>query len=175
MKGALFMPYIVQPGDTLYSISRKFNVTIEAILAANNIPNPNLIYPGQLLEIPEEHIPPEKGFYYIVQPGDSLYKIAQRFNVSLRELIRVNQISAPYTIYPGQRIFVPGVEAPKPPPGGQVYIVKEGDTLYSIAEKFNVPLDAIIRLNNIPRPDLIYPGQRLLIPAITTNSQEESL
>jgi LysM repeat protein len=167
------MTYIVQPGDTLYKIARKFNTTVEAILAANNIPNPNLIYPGQLLEIPEEPVPPEKGFYYIVQPGDTLYRIAQRYNVSLTELIRVNQIPPPYIIYPGQRIFIPGVEPPKPPPGGKVYIVRPGDTLYSIAEKFNVPLDALIRLNNIPRPDLIYPGQRLLIPAPTSNTQEE--
>jgi LysM repeat protein len=169
------MPYIVQPGDTLYTIARKFNTTVEAILAANDIPNPNLIYPGQLLEIPEGPAPPEKGFYYIVQPGDTLYKIAQRYNTPLIELIRVNQISPPYIIYPGQRIFIPGVEPPKPPPGGKVYIVQPGDTLYSIAERFNVPLDAIIRLNNIPRPDLIYPGQRLIIPAVTTSSEEEPL
>lgn len=167
------MTYIVQPGDTLYKIARKFNTTVQAILAVNNIPNPNLIYPGQLLEIPEEPVPPEKGFYYIVQPGDTLYRIAQTYNVSLTELIRVNQIPPPYTIYPGQRIFIPGVEPPKPPPGGRVYIVQPGDTLYSIAEKFNVPLDALIRLNNIPRPDLIYPGQRLLIPAPTNNAQQE--
>ncbi|MBM7581883.1 LysM repeat protein [Caldicoprobacter guelmensis] len=167
------MTYIVQPGDTLYKIARKFNTTVEAILAANNIPNPNRIYPGQLIEIPEEPAPPTKGFYYIVQPGDTLYKIAQRYNIPLAELIRANQIPPPYIIYPGQRIFIPGVEPPKPPPGGKVYIVQPGDTLYSIAEKFNVPLDALIRLNNIPRPDLIYPGQRLLIPAPTSNIQEE--
>lgn len=72
---------------------------------------------------------------YIVQPGDSLYEIAMRYDISLRELIQVNGITAPYIIYPGQSIIIPGV-----------------------------PIDAIIKLNNIPRPDLIYPGQRLLIP-----------
>jgi LysM repeat protein len=167
------MPYIVQPGDTLYTIAQKFNTTVEALLAANRLSSSFLIYPGQLLEIPKECENRQLGFYYIVQPGDSLYRIAQRFNVPLSELIRVNQIPPPYTIFPGQRIFVPGVEAPKPPPGGQVYIVQPGDTLFSIAEKFNVPLDSIIRLNNIPRPDLIYPGQRLILPALPASSQEE--
>ncbi|NLO82201.1 MAG: LysM peptidoglycan-binding domain-containing protein [Clostridiales bacterium] len=167
------MPYIVQPGDTLYTIAQKLNTTVEILLAANNLPNSYFIYPGQLLEIPERYETEQLGFYYIVQPGDSLYRIAQRFNVPLNELIRVNQIPPPYIIYPGQKIFVPGVEPPKPPPGGQVYIVQPGDTLYSIAEKFNLPLDSIIRLNNIPRPDLIYPGQRLILPALPSSFQEE--
>lgn len=167
------MIYIAQPGDTLYKIAQKFNTTVESILAANKIANPTLIYPGQLLEIPQGTTPSEKGFYYIVQPGDTLYRIAQRYNIPLTELIRVNRIPPPYIIYPGQRIFIPGAEPPKPPPGGRTYIVQPGDTLYTIAERFNVPLDALIRLNNIPRPDLIYPGQRLLIPAPSNNTQEE--
>jgi len=156
--------YIVQPGDTLYSIARRFNVSIEAILEVNDIANPNFIYPGQILQIPNGGEEGPEGFYYTVQPGDTLYSIARRFNADLRTLIRYNQIAPPYTIYPGQQIFVPGVEAPEPPAGGRVYIVQEGDTLYSIAQRFNVGIDEIIRLNNIPRPDLIYVGQRLLIP-----------
>lgn len=163
------MSYVVQPGDTLYSIAKRFNTTVEAIMAANNIQNPSLIYPGQLIIIPgaSDGTPPT-GFYYIVQPGDSLYKIAQKYNVPLRDLIAANAIQPPYTIYPGQRILIPKAQPPSPPPGGQVYIVKEGDTLYSITKKFDVPIDSIIKLNNIPRPDLIYPGQRLLIPTKST-------
>lgn len=158
------MTYIVQPGDTLYTIARKFNTSIEAILEINTLTDPNFIYPGQILQIPNEGEEGPEGFYYTVQPGDTLYSIARRFNADLRTLIRYNQIPAPYVIYPGQQIFVPGVEAPEPPAGGRIYIVQEGDTLYSIAERFNVGIDQIIRLNDIPRPDLIYVGQRLLIP-----------
>jgi LysM repeat protein len=127
------MTYIVQPGDTLYSIARRFNTTIEAILAINDIANPNFIYPGQILQIPNGVDEGPEGFYYTVQPGDTLYKIARRYNADLRTLIRYNQIPAPYVIYPGQQIFVPGVEPPEPPAGGRIYIVQEGDTLYSIA------------------------------------------
>lgn len=129
------MTYIVQPGDSLYLIAMRFNTTVEAIAAANSITNPSLIYPGQILTVPVPNEPPMEGFEYIVQPGDSLYEIAMRYDISLRELIQVNGITAPYIIYPGQSIIIPGV-----------------------------PIDAIIKLNNIPRPDLIYPGQRLLIP-----------
>ena len=107
------MPYIVQPGDTLYTIAQKFNTTVEALLAANRLSSSFLIYPGQLLEIPKECENGQLGFYYIVQPGDSLYRIAQRFNVPLSELIRVNQIPPPYTIFLTENLCS-SVEAPKP-------------------------------------------------------------
>ena len=86
----------------------------------------------------------QSGFYYIVLPGDSLYKISQKFNVPLKELIAANNISAPYIIYPGQKIFVPRTTPPQPPPGGKVYIVKKGETLSSIAKSFNVSVDSIV-------------------------------
>lgn len=111
------------------------------------------------------YINPQNGFYYIVLPGDSLYKISQKFGISLEELIIVNNITAPYVIYPGQKIFVPRGSPPKPPSGGKIYIVKKGDTLFNIAKMFNVSVENIIKLNNLTNPDLIYPGQRLLIPA----------
>src|SRR5665647_1480090 len=157
LERSVIMTYIVQPGDSLYLIAMRFNTTVEAIAAANSITNPSLIYPGQILTVPVPNEPPMEGFEYIVQPGDSLYEIAMRYDISLRELIQVNGITAPYIIYPGQSIIIPGVPAPPPPEGGKIYIVKAGDTLYSIAEQFGVPIDAIIKLNNIPRPDLIYP------------------
>ncbi len=113
----------------------------------------------------------QSGFYYIVLPGDSLYKISQKFNVPLKELIAANNISAPYIIYPGQKIFVPRTTPPQPPPGGKVYIVKKGDTLSSIAKSFNVSVDSIVKLNNLSNPDLIYPGQRLLIPSPSSSKQ----
>lgn len=106
----------------------------------------------------------QPGFYYIVLPGDSLYKISQKFDVPLRELIRVNNIAAPYVIYPGQKILIPKTTPPTPPAGTDIYIVKNGDTLFKIAQSFNVSVDSIVKLNNLPDPDLIYPGQRLLIP-----------
>lgn len=107
----------------------------------------------------------QSGFYYVVLPGDSLYKISQKFDVPLRELIRVNNIAAPYIIYPGQKILIPKSTPPKPPAGTTVYIVKKGDTLFTIAKSFNVSVESIVKLNNLPNPELIYPGQRLLIPS----------
>ncbi|HZJ83141.1 MAG TPA: LysM peptidoglycan-binding domain-containing protein [Clostridia bacterium] len=155
------MRYIVQPGDTLYSIARKHNTTVDAIVAANPGINPNLIFPGQIVMIPSSTNPPQ-GTEYVVQPGDTLYGIAARHNVDLQELIHVNGIQPPYIIHPGQKIIIPGV--PTPPGENQVYVVKPGDTLYSIAKKFNVSLEEMIRINNLSNPDQISPGQKLLIP-----------
>ncbi|MFZ5944947.1 MAG: SafA/ExsA family spore coat assembly protein [Bacillota bacterium] len=100
--------YIVQPGDTLYTISRRFHISLQALIMANpQITNPNLIFPGQVICIPVQVSCPG-GFPYIVQPGDSLYYIAIRFNVSLQTLIAANpQIVNPNLIYPGQVICIP--------------------------------------------------------------------
>lgn len=156
------MIYIVKPGDTLYSIAYRFETTVDSIVNVNNISNPNMIYPGQAITLPEDVV----GFNYIVQPSDSVYSIANRFGVSVNSIIRANNLKPPFVIFPGQNLFIPGVQAPAPPAGGKIYIVKEGDTLYSIADDFGVGIDEIIKLNNIPRPDLIFPGQRLLIPPV---------
>ncbi|MGB9809895.1 MAG: LysM peptidoglycan-binding domain-containing protein, partial [Caldanaerobacter sp.] len=103
------IPYVVQPGDTIFSIARKFNTSVEAIITRNGIINPSLIYPGQRLIIPV------KGDYYTVQPGDTVYLIAQRFNVPYETIIYVNNLNYPYNIYPGQKLFIPGITASYPP------------------------------------------------------------
>ena len=156
------MIYIVQPGDTLYSIAMRYNTTVDAIVRQNQISDPGMIYPGMMLQIPLS-CPPTDGFTYIVQSGDTLSAIAAQYGVTVYDLVCYNELVPTYLIYPGQPLFVPG-QPPSPPPGGSVYIVKEGDTLYSIADQFGVSVGAIIELNNIPRPDMIYAGQRLIIP-----------
>lgn len=157
------MRYIVQPGDTLYSIAMKHNTTLDAIIAANPGINPSMIFPGQIVIIPNSTTPPQ-GSEYIVKSGDTLYGIAARHNVDLHQLIAINGIKPPYIIYPGQKIIIPGVAKPPQPGEGQVYVVKTGDTLYSIAKKFNVSLEDLIRINNLSNPDQISPGQKLRIP-----------
>jgi len=100
--------YTVQPGDTLWGIARQFHTTVFALVMANDIQNPNLIYPSQILRIPEsgggepafEHI-------YRIQPGDTLWGIARQFHTTVSVLTKVNGIQNPNLIYPGQTIRVP--------------------------------------------------------------------
>jgi LysM repeat protein len=156
------MIYVVQPGDTLYSIAARFNTTVDAIARLNQISDPNRIYPGMLLQIPLS-CPPTEGFTHIVQQGETLATIAAQYSVTVYDLVCYNEIVPTYLIFPGQSLFVPG-QPPSPPAGGQIYIVREGDTLNAIAQRFGVSVASLIELNNIPRPDLIFPGQRLIIP-----------
>ena len=96
-----------------------------------------------------------------VQRGDSLYKISRRYNVRLRALIDANNLSPPYTIFPGQKLSMPAT-------GG--HIVVRGDTIYQIAQRYGVEPGAIVRLNKISPPYRLEVGQRLVLPGATSAS-----
>ena len=151
--------YTVQPGDTLWLIASRLGTTVDAIARANNIANPNLITVGQVLNIPE--VTPPAGQVYTVRPGDTIWLIATRFGVTPQAIISANQLTRPDLIHPGQQLVIP---VPPVPPGGQVYIVQPGDSVWGIARRFGVTPQAIISANQLASPNLIYPGQRLVIP-----------
>lgn len=155
------MEYIVQAGDTLWSIARRFGITLEQLLAANpEITDPNRIFPGQRISVPVDTTPPDT---YIVQSGDTMYAIAQRFGVTLDQLLAVNpQIVDANTIFPGQRINIP---TGLPPPGTSIYVVQHGDTLFGIAQRFGTTISVLLSMNpGIANPNLIFPGQRIVVP-----------
>ncbi|MDI3281639.1 MAG: LysM peptidoglycan-binding domain-containing protein, partial [Bacillota bacterium] len=116
--GALPVPphrYIVQRGDTLFLIARRFGVSLEALIAANpQLPDPNRIFPGQVLIIPRPGEPPRPpaappGFVvYVVRRGDTMWSIARRFGLELQAVIDANpQVEDPNRIFPGQMLFLP--------------------------------------------------------------------
>lgn len=94
--------YTVKRGDTLYRISNKYGVSISDIVNLNNIKNPNLIYPGQVLKIVASSNLQGNSMYYRVRRGDNLYRIARRYRTSVRNLARFNNIQNPNLIYAGQ-------------------------------------------------------------------------
>ncbi len=165
--------YTVQPGDTMFLIARRFNVSLDALIAANpQIPDPSQIVPGQIVCVPTVPVPdgcPPNTFAYTVQPGDTMFLIARRFNVSLDALIAANpQIPDPSLIFPGQTVCVPTVPVPDGcPPNTFAYIVQPGDTMFLIARRFGISLDALINANpQIPNPNQIIPGQKLCVPIL---------
>jgi len=161
--------YIVKRGDTLYSIARKFNTTPLAIISANNLSG-SAISIGQELIIPEaeeEPTIPEQpstspSQTYTVLAGDSLYKIANRFNTTVNEIKQLNNLSTD-NLSIGQVLLIPTTN------NYQTYTVVSGDSLYKIASRFNTTVNEIKQLNNLSTNSLSI-GQVLLIP--TTNNYQ---
>jgi len=163
--------YVVRPGDTLYSIARRFGVSVEAIMAANNLPNPNSIYAGQQLTIPCPGAPvptPTPGTpwpqptVYVVQPGDTLYSIARRFGTTVQAIAQANHIINPNRIYVGQRLMIHGTPGPQPCTG--IHIVRRGETLTSIARRYGTTVWTLAQMNHLSNPNVLYAGQRLRVP-----------
>ncbi|MCF6525088.1 LysM domain-containing protein [Streptomyces sp. JJ36] len=97
--------------------------------------------------------------YYTVQEGDNLTVIARRYGTTVEQLVKWNNIPDPDLIHPGQRLIVAKAEAPQ----DTYYTVQEGDNLTVIARRFGTTVEQLVKWNNIANPDLIHPGQRLLV------------
>lgn len=93
--------YTVRPGDTLWAIARRYGTTVSAIAAENDIPNPSLIYPGQVFRIPVGDT------LYTIRPGDTLWSLARRFGTTVEALASLNRIQNPNLIYAGRTLIIP--------------------------------------------------------------------
>ncbi len=168
--------YIVKKGDTLYSIARANNISVDTLIKDNALTNNNLKI-GQSLKIriPTEEINVIEECYgpdytppvdttpivttYTVVKGDSLYQIAKRFNTTASAIMNLNNL--PNTnLSIGQKLKIPQSTQTNQP--AQTYTVKSGDNLYSIARRFNTTVDAIKRKNNLTSNNLSI-GQKLII------------
>ena len=103
-------------------------------------------------------------FWYTIQPGDTLYTLAQRCNTTAAVIARLNGIIDPENLQVGRRLRLPCAprpQPPTPPTHNNLYAVKAGDTLYSIAKANNTTVEALVQLNRLTNPNLIFPGDRL--------------
>jgi LysM repeat protein len=165
----VFVQYKVQPGDSLYTIAAKFEITIGDIKQHNKLENPNNLRVGQELQIVQfEPITPqdeEEGYYHVVKAGETLFKIAQRYSVPLNELAKANNISNPGALRTGQRLLIPDAAAPESSDEGKrVHIVQPGETISEIAIQYGVTPNAIVKANSLSNPSHIVSGQKLIIP-----------
>ena len=152
--------YTVQRGDTLYSIARKYNTTVSALQELNNLSSPNLSI-GQILQIPQREIIDEVNTYTIKE-GDSLYTVANRYNVNVQDLIEYNNLPS-ISVPVGTVIKIPGVGDINNE--NLIYTVKPNDTLYRIANTYNISVNDLIKANNLTNTILTI-GQELIIPKV---------
>lgn len=154
--------YTVRPGDTLYSIAERFGSSVQLIEQTNAlyppITDPGLIYPGQVLTIPEPGFGQRERISYIIHPGDSLYTIGLRFSATPDLLVGLNpQIMNANMIFADVPLEVPAF----------IYVVEQGQSLYKIATELGVSMNEIIQANaNRPgfSAELLYQGYELIIP-----------
>ena len=176
--------YVVKNGDNLWNIARKYGITVDELKAANNLSsnvlsigqhlytiantygvtvdelkelnnlNNNLLFIGQVLKIPE--VAKENELIYIVEKGDSLWSIAKKYNTTVNELKRYNNLTS-NMLSIGQRLLIPKTE------NYQTYVVKSGDNLWNIARTYGIAVDDLKKANNLNSDNLSI-GQTLIIP-----------
>ena len=141
--------YTVKAGDTLWSIARRFNTTVEDLMKYNNLSS-DVITVGTVLTIPTttDSSTNLNSSMYVVKAGDTLWNIAKRYNTTVEILMMMNNLNTDL-ITIGKRLMVPNKN---------VYVVKAGDTLWNIAKRNNTTVENLMMLNNL-NTDLIKPGQ----------------
>ena len=160
--------YTVKSGDTLWSIARRFGLTVNQIKEVNNLKD-NFLSIGDLLYIPSNETKTVTKDIYTVKKGDTLYSIAKKYNLSVDELKSLNNLTND-TLKIGQKLCV-SEELPKTE---TEYTVVKGDTLYNVANKFKVSVDNIKVINNLNN-NIISIGQILKIPNSINNQDNGKL
>ena len=155
--------YTVKSGDSLWSISKKFGITVDELKSANNLSS-NLLSVGQNLIIPGKEAQ-ATGDEYVVKKGDTLYSIARKYNTSVDNLKSINNITTD-SLAIGQIIKLPSTSST----ASDTYIVKKGDSLYSIARTYNTSVDKLKEINNLTSNALAI-GQVLKLPS--SNASEK--
>ncbi len=154
----------VKPGDTLSKISKDHKVSIKEIMRLNGLINSDQIKAGRKLQLKEEDTYPS---IHKVSNGETIGKISRLYKVNKDDLIKINNLSHPDFLYPGQPLKIPSK-------GYTIHTVSTGDNIGTLSRLYKVKKNQIIASNNLTRPDFLYPGQKLKIPR-ESNHQKPGL
>lgn len=155
--------YIVKKGDSLWSISNKYGLSVDELKDLNNLSSNNLSV-GQKLLIKDTSSSDDLGIYYTVKAGDTLYGIANEYGLSVDELKSMNGLSN-NNLSVGQKLLVSGTGEVVVGNDYDTYVVKSGDNLYAIARKYGISVDKLKDINNLSS-NLLSVGQKLLVPKL---------
>ena len=148
--------YIVKSGDTLYSIAKKYGLTVDELKKMNNLSS-NTLSINQKLLVGNDMSTDDNYDVYDIKSGDTLWGIASKYNTSVDKIKDINNLNS-NNLSIGQKLLVPGNNL-----GTKKYIVKSGDTLYKIAQNNGTTVTELINLNNLKTTNLSI-GQVLYIP-----------
>lgn len=155
--------YIVKKGDSLWSISNKYGLSVDELKDLNNLSSNNLSV-GQKLLIKDTSSSDDLGIYYTVKAGDTLYGIANEYGLSVDELKSMNGLSN-NNLSVGQKLLVSGTGEVVVGNDYDTYVVKSGDNLYAIARKYGISVNKLKDINNLSS-NLLSVGQKLLVPKL---------
>lgn len=153
--------YIVQAGDSLWSISKKYGISVDKLKDINNLSS-NLLNTGQKLLVKDTSSSDDIGVYYTVKSGDTLYGIASSYDLTVDELKSMNNLKT-NNISVGQKLLISGTGEQIDGNEYDTYIVKSGDNLYAIARRYGISVDKLKEINNLSS-NLLSVGQKLLVP-----------
>jgi len=160
----LAQTYYVQSGDSLYSIAARYGTTIAALQKSNTLTS-NTIYPGQALQIFATTASSSSG--YTVQAGDTLYLIARRYGTTVAALKSANNLSGDCLLI-GRILRIPVSGSTT-----ATHLVISGESLYLIAQKYGITVDALKEANQLSQDEILV-GQELTIPQATKDSSSSS-
>lgn len=168
--------YVVDPGDTLFSIATRYGTTVDVLVRLNRLASGDQISVGQSLQVPTSggstgggggttSDQPATSGMHTVQSGETLFSIAQRYGLTTRDLMAANGITDPDRINVGQKLSIPGGGGGGTQSSGTEYhIVQSGETMLTIAVSYGISVQELASANGISDPDLISVGQTLIIP-----------
>ena len=173
----------VQPGEALREIGERYGISWRTLAAVNNLANPNLIYAGQILIVPDEEskpvettaqAPDTSGLpvlhrLHIVRAGEQFDLLAQRYALPLQDLLDLNHVRGEARLYSGDIVLLPAASAivTRAVPERAVefisHVVRFGETLGTIAARYEVSLADIVADNGLINPNVIHVGHVLVI------------
>ena len=159
--------YVVKAGDSLWKIANEYGVTVDEIVANNNLTS-NILNVGQILTIPvKKTITPGEYEVYTVKSGDSLWSIANNYGITVDDIIELNNLGTTL-LQLNQQLLIPKVEDTQ---SSNIYVVKAGDSLWSIATSYGLSPQDLISANNLTS-NILSIGQQLYIPGVVEEEEE---
>lgn len=165
LPGLTATEHVVKSGETLSEIAERYGLSVQKLMQLNGIEDADLVEAGTKLKLPDGAKAKTGGSGsdsraqagHTVSSGETLSEIAERYSISVRELMELNGLEDADLVQVGQRLKVPGAKA------GRVHVVQPGETLTQIAGRYEVPVAQLVSLNKLESPDTLRAGTELTV------------